>query len=277
MSASGLLASVEGLTVEFPRRRRLGNLNPDPFVAVDHASIELRPGEITGLVGESGSGKSTLARALLRLVPFTGEATVCGVDVAALPVSAPLSYRRTVQAVFQDPLQALNPRHAVSELVGEPLMIHTELDGRARRDRVVATLESVGLDDGFLDRTTRELSGGQRQRVAIARAIVVEPSLLILDEALSALDVTTAASVARLLHGIVREDSAMLFIGHDLAMVRQLCDRVYVMRDGCIVESGTADEVCGSPRHEYTQLLVSSIPRLLRTETNERRGAHEPR
>lgn len=277
MNASGLLGSVEDLTVEFPRRRRLGDFNPAPFVAVDHASIELRPGEITGLVGESGSGKSTLARALLRLVPFTGNATVCGVSVDALPASAPLSYRRLVQAVFQDPLQALNPRHAVSELVGEPLTIHTDLDARARRERVVATLESVGLDSGFLDRTTREMSGGQRQRVAIARAIVVEPSLLILDEALSALDVTTAASVARLLHGIVREDSAMLFIGHDLAMVRQLCNRVYVMRGGCVVESGTAEQVCGSPTHEYTQLLVASIPRLLRTETDENRGTHESR
>jgi len=132
-------------------------------------------------------------------------------------------------------------------------------------DRVVATLESVGLDNSFLDRTTRELSGGQRQRVAIARAIVIEPSLLILDEALSALDVTTAASVARLLHGLLRPDSAMLFIGHDLAMVRQLCDRVYVMRQGRIVESGTADQVCGDPKHEYTQLLVDSIPTLPRS------------
>lgn len=267
MSESELLGSVEDLTVEFPRGRRFGDLRPEPFVAVDHASIDLRPGEITGLVGESGSGKSTLARALLRLVPFTGRATICGVDVAALPTPAPLSYRRTVQAVFQDPLQALNPRHTVSELVGEPLVIHTDLDARTRQDRIVATLESVRLDAGFLQRTTRELSGGQRQRVAIARAIIVEPSLLILDEALSALDVTTAASVARLLHGLLRPDSAMLFIGHDLAMVRQLCDRVHVMQEGRIVESGTADDVCGAPRHEYTQLLVASIPRLLRTET----------
>jgi ABC-type glutathione transport system ATPase component len=274
MSTTPLLGTVEDLTVEFPRRRRLGDLSPAPFVAVDHASIELRPGEITGLVGESGSGKSTLARALLRLVPFSGQASICGVDVAALPRPAPLSYRRTVQAVFQDPLQALNPRHAVSELVGEPLAIHTDLDADSRRDRVAAALESVGLDESFLPRTTRELSGGQRQRVAIARAIVVEPSLLILDEALSALDVTTAASVARLLHGLLRPDSAMLFIGHDLAMVRQLCDRVYVMRAGHIVESGTAEDVCGSPTHEYTQLLVSSIPRLLRTETTPPRGAH---
>ena len=267
MSASELLGSVDGLTVQFPRRRRLGDLNPAPFTAVDNASIELRAGEITGLVGESGSGKSTLARALLRLVPFSGQASICGEDVAALPKSAPLAYRRIVQAVFQDPLQALNSRHTVLELVGEPLVIHTELGARERQERIVATLESVGLDTGFLPRTTRELSGGQRQRVAIARAIVVAPSLLILDEALSALDVTTAASVARLLHRLVRPDSAMLFIGHDLAMVRQLCDRVYVMRAGCIVESGTAEDVCGSPQHEYTRLLVASIPRLLRTET----------
>lgn len=260
------LVSIEGLTVQFPRRRTLTNLRPEPFVAVDDVTIDLRPGEITGVVGESGSGKSTLARALLRLVPFTGEVSACGFDVAALGTPAPLAYRRTVQAVFQDPLQALNPRHTVAQLVGEPLRIHTDLDESGRRDRTVATLESVGLDASFLGRTTREMSGGQRQRVAIARAIIIEPSLLILDEALSALDVTTAASVARLLHGLLRPDSAMLFIGHDLAMVRQLCDRVHVMREGRVVESGTAEEVCGSPRHEYTQLLVSSIPRLLVNE-----------
>jgi len=266
MNTAELLGSVEDLTVRFPRRRHLRDLRPEPFVAVDHATFDLRPGEITGLVGESGSGKSTLARALLRLVPFTGRATVCGFDVGELPMSPPLAYRRTVQAVFQDPLQALNPRHTVADLVGEPLRIHADLEARDRQQRVATTLESVGLDAGFLDRTTRELSGGQRQRVAIARAIIIDPSLLILDEALSALDVTTAASVARLLHGLLRPDSAMLFIGHDLAMVRQLCDRVHVMREGRIVESGTADEVCGRPQHEYTQLLVSSIPRLLRTE-----------
>lgn len=266
MNTTDLVGSTQDLTVEFPRRRQLREPRPEPFVAVDHASIDLRPGEITGLVGESGSGKSTLARALLRLVPFSGRATVCGFQVGDLPMPAPLDYRRAVQAVFQDPLQALNPRHAVADIVGEPLAIHTDDDARTRQDRVVGTLESVGLGPEFLDRTTRELSGGQRQRVAIARAIIIDPSLLILDEALSALDVTTAASVARLLHGLLRPDSAMLFIGHDLAMVRQLCDRVHVMREGRVVESGTAEEVCGDPQHEYTRLLVESIPRLLRTE-----------
>jgi len=265
MSSSSVVGSVDDLTVRFPRRRRLQDWRPEPFVAVDRAAMVLRAGEITGLVGESGSGKSTLARALLKLVPFDGRAQVCGFDVAGLADPAPLEYRRAVQAVFQDPLQALNSRHRVLDLVGEPLDIHTECDAESRVDRVVATLESVGLDNSFLDRTTRELSGGQRQRVAIARAIVIEPSLLILDEALSALDVTTAASVARLLHGLLRPDSAMLFIGHDLAMVRQLCDRVYVMRQGRIVESGTADQVCGDPQHEYTRLLVGSIPTLPRT------------
>ena len=266
MNVTELVGSTHDLTVEFPRRRRLREPRPEPFVAVDHASIDLRPGEITGLVGESGSGKSTLARALLRLVPFAGQATICGFDVGALPTPAPLEYRRAVQAVFQDPLQALNPRHSVEQIVAEPLVIHTDHDAATRRDLVIATLDSVGLGSEFLNRTTRELSGGQRQRVAIARAIIIDPSLLILDEALSALDVTTAASVARLLHGLLRPDSAMLFIGHDLAMVRQLCDRVHVMREGRVVESGSAEEVCGDPQHEYTKLLVSSIPRLLRTE-----------
>ncbi len=259
-----VLARTDDLTVTFPRRRSLHDLRPAPFVAVDGASIELQAGEITGLVGESGSGKSTLARALLRLVPFTGAAEVAGVDVAGLPTPAPLSYRRLAQAVFQDPLQALNPRHDVAQLVGEPLVIQTGLPAADRRERVVELLMSVGLGPEHLDRTSRELSGGQRQRVAIARAIALGPPLLVLDEALSALDVTTAASVARLLRSLLRPESAMLFIGHDLAMVRQLCDRVYVMRRGVIVDHGSADEVCGDPRHEYTRLLIDSIPRLVR-------------
>ena len=267
------LASTRDLTVEFARPRTLAGLRPQPFVAVDRASIDILPGEITGLVGESGSGKSTLARAILRLVPFRGDVTVDGVDVAALPTPAPLDYRRRVQAVFQDPLQALHPRHDSLRLVGEPLEIHTKLSATDRERRVVDLLESVGLGAELLGRTSRELSGGQRQRVAIARAIAVEPPLLVLDEALSALDVTTAASVARLLHGLLRPDSAMLFIGHDLAMVRQLCDRVYVMRSGRIVESGPAEEVCGAPQHEYTKLLIASIPRLVRDDRTPRRIA----
>lgn len=258
-----LAAYVKDLRVEFPRRRSIGNLRPTPFLAVDGASIEINRGEITGLVGESGSGKSTLARAILRLVPFSGEIMVDGVDVAALSTAATINYRRQVQAVFQDPLSALNQRHSVLQIVGEPLEIHSRLNGSERRARVVELLDSVGLDESHLGRTTRELSGGQRQRVAIARALAVEPSLLILDEALSALDVTTAASVARLLRSLLRLDSAMLFIGHDLAMVRQLCDQVYVMRAGQVVESGPADEVCGNPSHDYTKLLISSIPRLV--------------
>src|SRR5699024_7474265 len=141
------------------------------------------------------------------------------VDVGTLPTPAPLSYRRLVQAVFQDPLQALNPRHDVGQIVGEPLEIQAQLAAGARRERVVELLVSVGLGADYLAGTSGELSGGQRQRVAIARAIALDPPLVILDEALSALDVTTAASVARLLRGLLRPDSAMLFIGHDLAMV----------------------------------------------------------
>jgi ABC-type glutathione transport system ATPase component len=258
-----LLATTDALRVTFPRRRTLRHLRPEPFVAVHGADLQIRRGEVTGLVGESGSGKSTLARALLRLVPFTGTVLVDGFDVGNLKGSELTEYRRRVQAVFQDPLQALNPRHDVARIVGEPLEIHSNLGAGQRCSRIVDLLESVGLGAEHLDRTSRDLSGGQRQRVAIARAIALDPSLLVLDEALSALDVTTAASVARLLRSLLRRDSGMLFIGHDLAMVRQLCDHVYVMRGGEIVESGPADEVCGNPQHPYTRQLIDSIPRLL--------------
>ena len=165
-----------------------------------------------------------------------------------------------MQAVFQDPLQALNPRHTVARIIGEPLRLHRLVERESVDARVDELLASVGLGTDLRDRTTRELSGGQRQRVAIARALATEPDLLVLDEALSALDVTSAARVASLLRAVLDDTTAMLFIGHDLAMVRQLCDDVLVMHAGQVVERGVAEQVCGDPQHDYTRRLIASIP-----------------
>ena len=255
-----VLATADGLTVRFKRPRSLTMLRPAPFTAVDDVSFELKSGAITAIVGESGSGKTTVARALLRLVPFEGEVTVDGVAVHDLPTYPGLDYRRRIQAVFQDPLQALNPRHSAEQLTGEPLRVHGHREPTEHSARIDELLEHVGLDAELRPRTARELSGGQRQRVAIARALASEPRVLVLDEALSSLDVTTGTRVARLLRALVDADSAMLFIAHDLALVRQLCDEVLVMHNGRIVERGSPDDVCDRPQDPYTQRLIAAIP-----------------
>lgn len=253
------LVEMRDVTVVFRNARVVGPKSE--FTAVRDASIDIHAGEILGLVGESGSGKTTLGRALLGLVPTErGLVAVGGVDLAGLGRPLPAYIRKRVQAVFQDPLQALNPRHRVERLVGEPLRLHTVLSGADLHARVVALLEQVGLSSSHLRRRTNELSGGQRQRVAIARALAVGPEVLVLDEAVSALDVTTAAQILKLLERVRPSHGATLFISHDIARVRSVCDRVAVMYRGRIVEIGTADEICGDPRHPYTQLLVSSVP-----------------
>lgn len=254
-----IVVELADVSVVFRNPRLLGSRGE--FTAVSHAAVQIRRGETLGLVGESGSGKTTLGRALLGLVPLeTGSIRVDGVDLASLGRPLPASVRKRVQAVFQDPLQALNPRHRVERIVGEPLRIHTRLSGAALHDRVVSLLEQVGLSASYLRRRTNELSGGQRQRVAIARALAVEPEVLVLDEAVSALDVTTGAQILKLLERVRPAQGATLFISHDIARVRSVCDRVAVMYRGRIVEVGSSDEICGDPRHPYTQLLVASVP-----------------
>jgi oligopeptide/dipeptide ABC transporter ATP-binding protein len=268
--ATEALVRLSGVTVVFRSARIVGASGE--LTAVVDASVEIHAGEILGLVGESGSGKTTLGRALLGLVPLErGTVEVGGVDLASLGRPLPLSARKRVQAVFQDPLQALNPRHRVERLVGEPLRLHTDLSGQALHDRVVELLEQVGLSSSHLRRRTDELSGGQRQRVAIARALSVGPEVLVLDEAVSALDVTTGAQILKLLERVRPSHGATLFISHDIARVRSVCDRVAVMYRGRIVEVGTADQICGDPLHPYTRLLVASVPDPHPRRSGERR------
>jgi len=259
MTTTDALVALRGVTVIFRSTGILGSRGE--LTAVRDADLTIGAGETVGLVGESGSGKTTLGRAILGLVPMErGTIHVAGEDLATVGQPFPARIRRKVQAVFQDPLQALNPRHRVERLVAEPLRIHTDLRGRQLQARVVGLLEQVGLSAGLLRRRTNELSGGQRQRVAIARALAVDPQVLVLDEAVSALDVTTGAQIIKLLERVRPVQGATLFISHDIARVRSVCNRVAVMYRGRIVEVGTADEICGDPRHPYTQLLVASVP-----------------
>jgi ABC-type microcin C transport system duplicated ATPase subunit YejF len=231
--------------------------------AVDSVSLELHPGEVLGIVGESGSGKSTLARLMVRLLrPESGRVTFRGTDLASLNGAGLRQFRRSVQMVFQDPYSSLNPRMTVEDIVGEGLAVHEPaLDAGARRERTTAALAEVGLPADVLRRHPRAFSGGQRQRIAIARALVLRPAALVCDEPVSALDVSVQAQVMELLRETQRRHGlAVVFIAHDLAVVRSLCQRVAVMHQGRVVESGERDEVYGNPRDPYTRSLLAAVP-----------------
>jgi oligopeptide transport system ATP-binding protein len=232
--------------------------------AVDHVSFDLAEGEVLGLVGESGSGKSTTVRCLMGLeAPDAGDLDYDRIDLREPTRSGRRRFLREVQLVFQDPYSSLDPRMTVRQLVAEPLVVTRACPPRERLDRVVETLEMVGLESSHLDRHPRAFSGGQRQRIAIARALVVRPRVLVCDEPVSALDVSVQAQVLNLVKDMQRAlGLSVLFIAHDLAVVRYLCDRVVVLKDGRVVETGTRDEVYGAPQHEYTRSLLAAVPRL---------------
>jgi oligopeptide/dipeptide ABC transporter ATP-binding protein len=231
--------------------------------AVDGVDLKLAPGETLGVVGESGSGKSTLARAILKLVPATaGSIAVLGRDLAALSPAGLRAIKRNLQVVFQDPLAALNPRMTVGDIVSEPLWTHRpELDARAVKTEVVEVLRRVGLTGRELNRYPHEFSGGQCQRIGIARALVLKPKVIVCDEPVSALDVSIQREIVQLLLELRREFGlALVFIAHDLAVVRQLSHRVMVMYLGRVMEVASRDDLYARPRHPYTQALMSAVP-----------------
>ena len=256
------LLAVSDLAKEFPvhsgvLRRVIGRVR-----AVDGVDFEIGNGETLGLVGESGSGKSTVARLVLRLVePTRGEVRLGGHDVVKLSPSALRGVRRDMQIVFQDPYSSLDPRATIAESIGEPLEVHLGLHGRARDERVAELLEQVGLGRHLVRRFPYEFSGGQRQRIAIARALALDPKLVICDEPVSSLDVSTQSQVINLLRDLQDQRGlSYLFIAHDLSVVRHISNRIAVMYLGRIVESGDSEEVYARPRHPYTEALLSAIP-----------------
>jgi len=251
---SALLA-IDGLVQEF--RGRGGSVR-----AVDGVSLALAPGDVLALVGESGCGKTTVARAIVGLLrPSAGRIRLDGEDLSAQRTRA--ASTRRLQMVFQDPFGSLDPRLSARTIIGEPLAIHRLGDRSARRARVGALAEAVGLDPAQLGRRPRAFSGGQRQRIAIARALALDPAILILDEPLSALDVSIQAQVLQLLLELRRARGlTYLFISHDLAVVEAIATRVAVMYAGRIVEEAPRDRLFDAPRHPYTRLLLAAIPRL---------------
>jgi len=231
---------------------------------VDHVSLAIRRGETLGLVGESGSGKSTVARMLLRLVePSSGSVAFDGTDVLAASSRELRALRRRMQIVFQDPYAALNPRMRVRQIVAEPFAIHGGFARGEIRARVAELMRQVGLDPEVLERFPHEFSGGQRQRISIARALALKPEFLVLDEPVSALDVSVGAQVINLLRDLQRTHGlTYLFISHSMPLVRYLCDRVAVMERGRLVEIGDVLEVCEHPREPYTRGLIAATPEM---------------
>jgi oligopeptide/dipeptide ABC transporter ATP-binding protein len=253
------LLSVENLSVNFQLKRGLLG-RALTLAAVRDVSFRIESGQTFGLVGESGSGKSTIGRAILRLAPVSsGRVVFDGVDTTAFGRRPPLAFRRDVQVVFQDPLSSLNPRQTVGTTIGQAISRHREVSRQQRERQIAEVLDSVGLASYQAQRYPYELSGGQRQRVAIARALAVRPRLIICDEPVSALDVSTQSQVINLLVDLQRAFGlSYLFIAHNLDVVRHISHTIGVLYLGRLVEVGPAETVYGAPAHPYTQMLLAS-------------------
>lgn len=257
------LLEVKGLTKHFPVTSGIFRKVTGYVRALENVSFDLLPGKVLGVVGESGSGKSTLGRTILRLIePTAGEIVFLGKDVLAFDQKELKQYRKEAQIVFQDPLASLNPRKTVFNCIGEALLFHGLVSSRSeQKEKVAEVLIQVGLSSDMMDRYPHQFSGGQQQRIAIGRAIALNPRLLICDEALSSLDVSVQAQILELLQKLKRELSlSYLFISHDLSAVRYLCDKVMVLHNGQMMETGSVKEIFSHPSNPYTQALLAAIP-----------------
>jgi len=259
------LVTVENLSVVFPGKTTLFGKPKTFFTAVDDVSFSVYQNETLGLVGESGCGKTTVGRTLLRLLnPTAGRILYNGNDITQLSKQQLAGLRKEVQLIFQDPYSSLNPRLTIGDAIAEPMLVGgTEPSARERRKKVASLLEKVSLSPTLMNRYPHEFSGGQRQRIVIARALSLNPQFVVCDESVSALDVSVQAQVLNLLNDLKRElGLTLLFISHDLSVVRYMCDRMLVMQAGKIVESGDAEDVYRHPKNPYTQNLLAAVPKI---------------
>jgi oligopeptide transport system ATP-binding protein len=267
------ILEIDGLVKSFVKKRNILGMASEHTHAVKDVSFTLEKGRTRAIVGESGAGKSTIGRMALRLAtPDTGSVKLFGEDIMKMSAKDVRKLRRRATMIFQDPFSSLDPRMLIGQSVAEPLTLHTELRGQARKQKVEELLDRVGLRVDQLDKYPHEFSGGQLQRIAIARALATEPELIVCDEPVAALDVSIQAQVLNLLQDLQRERAiSYLFISHDLALVKMFAHDVTVMRGGEVVESGSTERIFNDPQDPYTKELLSAIPVMNPRKRTERR------